>query len=128
MKGLLFTYIATYGGSVAALFNPFIGLLIYICFAIIKPDMLWHWSVPQGNYSRIIAISLLMGWVLQGFGSWRFGRATVIVTALVGYWSWAVLSNLGGASHPAVGWEFVEAKAKIILPFLASRRLKRSAN
>ena len=37
-------------------FRPFVGLLIYFCFAILKPDALWSWSVPPGNYSRTIAI------------------------------------------------------------------------
>ena len=42
----------TYGGATAALFNPFYGLLAYVCFAIIKPETLWFWSVPAGNYAN----------------------------------------------------------------------------
>ncbi len=80
-KGLLFTYGLTYGGALVSLFNPFSGLLIYICFAIVRPESMWFWSVPAGNYSRIIAIALLAGWAMHGFGSWRFGRARAIVTA-----------------------------------------------
>ena len=38
MKGLLFTYALTYGGAVVSLFNPFYGLLIYVCFAIMRPE------------------------------------------------------------------------------------------
>src|SRR5579862_7203258 len=92
MKGLLFTYLMTYGGAAAALFNPYFALLIYICFAIIKPEDLWYWSVPQGNYSRIVAIGMLAGWAIHGFGSWRFGRAGVIVAAAVAYLCWYGLS------------------------------------
>src|SRR5437763_80250 len=51
--GLLFTYGLTYGGAVASLFNPYMGLLVYVCFAIVKPDYMWYWSVPRGNYSRV---------------------------------------------------------------------------
>ena len=40
MKGLIFTYLLTYGGAAVSLFRPFTGLLIYVCFAIIKPDAL----------------------------------------------------------------------------------------
>ncbi len=40
MKGLLFTYALTYGGCLVTLFRPFYGLLIYVCFAIVKPDMI----------------------------------------------------------------------------------------
>src|SRR5207249_1975903 len=71
MKGLIFTYILTYGGAIIAPFRPFAGLLIYICFATIKPEALWYWSVPKGNYSRIIAIALLLGWAAHGFGRFQ---------------------------------------------------------
>src|SRR3954462_6824141 len=94
MKGLLFTYGLTYGGAIVSLFNPFIGLLVYVCFAIIRPESLWHWSVPAGNYSRIVALALLAGWAMKGFGNWNFGRAKPIVYALLGYWLWACLSAL----------------------------------
>ena len=41
MKGLIFTYAMTYGGALASLFDPFVGLLIYVCFAIVKPESMW---------------------------------------------------------------------------------------
>lgn len=117
MKGLIFTYLLTYGGAVASLFNPFIGLLIYICFAIVKPDCMWFWAVPQGNYSRIVAIALLLGWVFQGFGDWRLGRARGIVLALVGFWGWMVVAT-AFAQDPEVAWASIESISKIFLPFL----------
>src|SRR5438876_1199388 len=62
-KGLLVTFALTYGGSLVALFNPFVGLLIYICFSIIRPEDMWSYAVPRGNYSRIVGVALLVGWV-----------------------------------------------------------------
>jgi probable O-glycosylation ligase (exosortase A-associated) len=117
MKGLLFTYLLTYGGALAALFNPFHGLLVYVCFAIVRPDKMWFWSVPEGNYSRIVGIGLLLGWLAHGCGSWRFGRAGAAVTALLGYLLWSMLSALQ-ADDQAVAWQFVESIAKIVLPCL----------
>lgn len=117
MKGLLFTYVLTYGGAVASLFNPFVGLLIYICFAIIKPEALWYWSVPAGNYSRIIAIALLGGWALNGFGNWKFGRGTAVVWALLGFMTWNIVSAIL-APNQEVAWADVEERFKIVLPFL----------
>src|SRR5947209_1441846 len=96
MKGLIFTYALTYGGALISLTNPYIGLLIYICFAIIKPPALWFFSVPLGNYDRIIAIAMLIGWVLQGCGNWQLGRARVILVSLFGYYIWNVLSAIQG--------------------------------
>ena len=75
MKGLVFTYLLTYGGALVAIFKPFIGLLIYICFAILKPESVWPWAVPSGNYSRTVAIALVIGWAFQGFGRWNLGAA-----------------------------------------------------
>src|SRR5262245_51132509 len=115
-KGLIITYVLTYGGAAAALFNPFIGLLIYICFAIIKPEALWHWSVPAGNYSRIVAAGLLLGWAFHGFGNWRFGRAAVVVKCAVGYWLWMVAATFN-TPVGAPAWDFVESMGKVILPF-----------
>jgi probable O-glycosylation ligase (exosortase A-associated) len=117
MKGLIFTYLMTYGGALSALFNPFTGLLIYVCFSIIRPESLWHWSVPAGNYSRIVALGLLGGWAINGFGNWDFGRAKPIVYALLAYWFWACLSALS-AEDKDRAWKWVEAQGKIVLPFL----------
>jgi len=117
VKGLIFTYAMTYGGALLALYNPFHGLLVYVCFAIIRPDYMWYWSVPQGNYSRTVALALLAGWVFQRFGHWRFGRARGVVAALVFFWLWAVVSTTF-ASNQEVAWRYVESIAKILLPFL----------
>ncbi|MGH9429170.1 MAG: DUF5935 domain-containing protein, partial [Terriglobia bacterium] len=117
MKGLLFTYLLTYGGAVISLFSPFAGLLIYICFAIVKPDSMWYWSVPPGNYSRIVAAGMLVGWALHGFGHWQFGRARGIAVCFAGFVAWALLSALN-APQPDRGLAFVESFAKILLPFL----------
>ncbi len=116
MKGLIFTYLLTYGGAAASLFNPYYGFLIYVCFAIIKPESLWYWSVPAGNYSRIIALALLAGWALHGFGSWRLGRARAVVAALFGFWIWQIPSTLQ-ADYPEESLIFVEAFSKVALPF-----------
>ncbi|MCC7087150.1 MAG: O-antigen ligase family protein [Pirellulales bacterium] len=125
MKGLLFTYALTYGGALASLVNPFIGLLIYVCFAIIKPESLWHYSVPAGNYSRIVAAALLAGWAFQGFGDWNFGRARVVVWSLLGFMAWYMLSAIF-AINQEVAWGDVEAKGKVVLPFLVGITIVRS--
>jgi O-antigen ligase len=116
-KGLIFTYVLTYGGAVVALFNPFYGLLVYVCFAIIKPDAMWFWSVPQGNYSRIIGVALLVGWALNGFGRWSWGRGRAIILLLLAYWGWAALTATL-APDPARAANFVTAIAKVALPVL----------
>lgn len=120
--GLLFTYLMTYGGSAISLVRPFYGLLIYICFAIIKPPALWHWSVPAGNHSRIIAIGFLLGWALNGFGDRQIGKAKPILYCLLGYWLWVTLSTINSPA-PELGTGFIENLAKIAVPFIAGLTL-----
>ncbi len=100
-----------------ALFNPFIGLLIYIAFSILHPPSLWHWSVPQGHYSRIIAVAMIIGWVFKGLGQWNFGRGRVPLLLFIGFWLWMIPSTLLSA-YPMEGWGYVEITVKILLPFL----------
>jgi probable O-glycosylation ligase (exosortase A-associated) len=118
MKGLIFTYAATFGGAIVSLVKPYYGFLIYVAFANLKPDSLWHWSVPQGNYSRIVAVAFLFGWLLHGGGNWRFGKANVTVLALLGFWGWALVGTLTSPAQ-ADAWGNFWGISKIYLPFLA---------
>src|SRR6266545_3826438 len=122
--GLAFTYLMSYGGAVVALANPFVGLLVYVCFAILRPGGgLWYWSVPVGgDFSKILAIGLLVGWAAHGFGDWRFGRAKLIVIALLLYLAWCAFSATQ-ALIPVVAWGYVEDQAKTILPVIVGATL-----
>ncbi len=122
MKGLLFTYLLCYGGSFASLFRPWYGLLIYVCFSIIRPEALWYWSLggAGANFSRIIAISLLVGWAMHGFGNWKLGKSRTTMLALVGYWIWALISSFVAASDQEVAFSFLEQQLKIVLPFVVA--------
>lgn len=123
MKGLIATYALTYGGAVLSLYRPFYGLVIYIAFSILRPESLWHWSVPVGNYSRIVAIALLVGWAINGFGNWRLGASRSVLLCFLGYFLWALLSTLSSAVFPERGWAFLEATGKVLLPFLVGMTL-----
>ncbi|MCI0350026.1 MAG: DUF5935 domain-containing protein, partial [Acidobacteriales bacterium] len=100
-----------------SLVRPFVGLLIFVCFAILRPESLWHWSVPEGNYSRIIAIALLVGWLLNGLGDWQLGRAKALALLIVGFWIWVVL-GVSQSLDREVAWARVDGMSKIYLPFL----------
>jgi putative inorganic carbon (HCO3(-)) transporter len=124
VKSLIFTYGLCYGGAAVSLFKPWYGLLVYICFAIIRPELIWQWSFEGGgNFSRIIAVALLVGWAVNGFGNWRFRRAGLTVFALVGFWCWAALSAMLAASNTEVAFQFLVATIKIVLPFVVGMTL-----
>ena len=71
MKGLIFIYLVSYGGSFFALFNPFIGLCAYYAFAILRPQTLWEWALVATNYdepfSRYLALATMGGFVFLFF-------------------------------------------------------------
>jgi putative inorganic carbon (hco3(-)) transporter len=122
MKGLIFTYALTYGGAALSLFNPFYGLLAYVAFAILRPEYLWPWSVPAGSYSRIVALAMLAGWGIRGFGNWNFGAARPFILTLLCYWGWIIISA-SGADDQIVAWSYVELHSKILLPVLVGLTL-----
>ncbi len=117
MKSLIITYMLTYGGAIVSPFKPFWGLLVYVCFAIIKPECLWFYSVPLGNYSRIVAIGLLVGWALNGFGTWRLGKGKGPTVAFAAFVLLAV-PLLAVSRDTGLAWKFIEDHLKILLPFL----------
>jgi O-antigen ligase len=67
----LITVLLTVVGGAAGLFYPFYGLLAYIALSLLRPESLWFWSVPEWNYSRVVAIALLIGWLIERFARWR---------------------------------------------------------
>jgi probable O-glycosylation ligase (exosortase A-associated) len=87
---------------------------------------MWYWSVPAGNYSRIVAIALLFGWGMAGFGDLRLGRAQAIVAALLAFLTCAAASTFLAATDFNVGFAFVETLLKIVLPFLVGITLVNS--
>jgi probable O-glycosylation ligase (exosortase A-associated) len=117
MFGLTLTLALTVGGAVAGLLAPFYGLLAYVSLAVLKPESLWYGSVPASNFSRVVALAMLVGWALRGFGDLRLGRARWVVF-------WLLMFLLSGclsaavAPDQALAWGFVEQIAKIVVPFL----------
>lgn len=117
MKGLIFTYMMTGLGAAGGLISPFLGLLVYISFSILRPDFMWRWSVPEGNYSRVVALGMLAGWALTGFGRWSLGRAWLIINMLLLYWVWMLVSSFQ-AVEPGRAFELLIFYAKVIAPVL----------
>ncbi len=125
MRALLLIYLLSYGGAAASLLNPFIGVLAYVSLSILRPESLWPWSVPAGNYSRIVGIGMLVGWAIRGTGSWHFGQARAIVGAFIAFFLWSMVSA-SKAPNQEVAWNFVLDFSKIALPFLIGVTIIRS--
>ncbi|MHC4875299.1 MAG: O-antigen ligase family protein [Planctomycetota bacterium] len=117
MKGLLFTYGMTVGGSLAALFNPFYGLLCYVSFAIIRPEAMWPWSVPKGRYSLFLALAMLVGFVFSKQANFRLGRSFSVAGLLLAFLGWSYFEAYFPPNQ-FLAWDYVERLAKIVVPFM----------
>jgi probable O-glycosylation ligase (exosortase A-associated) len=122
MKGLILIYAITAFGCVGALRQPLIGLFIYIGFAILRPQFIWGFAGDFTGISQYVGIATLIGWVLHGCGSFKFGRGRSIVIALVGFTVWFAI-----ATTQAVDKEVAQAELmpflKIVMPFLIGATL-----
>jgi O-antigen ligase len=122
MKGLLFTYALTFGAAVTAPFFPYYAFLVYVAFANLKPEALWPWSVPEGNYSRIVGAAFLVGWLLNGAGSARLRPVAPIVIALLFYWFWLFVGAWLTPAQSDARYTVI-VLSKVFLPLLAGLTL-----
>lgn len=124
MKGLILTYIVMYAGSLAALRFPLIGLYVYVGFAVMRPQAIFGWAGNIQNSSLIIGSAILVGWLLQGFGTWKFGRGKSVVIALLAFTAWFVVSATQ-AFDSNRAFTSLQELMKIVLPFLVGVTLMR---
>ncbi len=47
MKQLAFMIALTVLGTVGTFFNPFYGVFVYYLFAVLRPQYMWQWSLPE---------------------------------------------------------------------------------
>jgi probable O-glycosylation ligase (exosortase A-associated) len=66
MKQLIFMIVVTLigvGGSLAI--SPFFGVAVYYLFAVLRPQFIWEWSLPEGvSWSFYVAVAAMAGALL----------------------------------------------------------------
>lgn len=117
MKGLILTYIVTIFGAVSALRYPLIGLYIYVGLGVLRPQFIFGFAGDLSNLSLMVGVPMMIGWAMNGFGSWRFGRSKPIAIALLLFVVWYGLSGLF-ALNPEKSFEFGIPLLKLVLPLL----------
>lgn len=128
MKGPLFVYFATFIAIGCSPLQPFIGVLVYIMFAIMSPNALWFYNLPPTflgtpyGYSLVVAVPMLIGWIFKSLGDWNIGKAALPVCLLVIYyiWVWATSMFIG---VPPRGWYTIELMFRLILAMAAALSL-----
>jgi putative inorganic carbon (hco3(-)) transporter len=117
MKGLILTYIIAVGSSIWALRYPVIGLLTYVGFAVLRPQAIFGFAGDIRNVSQWVGIALIAGWVINGFGTWKFGRARGVVIVMFLFVGWFILSGIQ-ALNPDRSYESLVNLSRFMLPVL----------
>jgi O-antigen ligase len=131
MKGLLLTFVLAGGGSVIALARPFVGACVYCLFAVLRPQVMWSFSLPPDvAFSQYLAGATLLGWAVKGFPTGGRLRGTgsallalaglVVVTRLSAVWA---LSPRAGE----IAWQLEKIVLMMVITFLlldSERRVK----
>ncbi|MCS7015522.1 MAG: O-antigen ligase family protein [Gemmatales bacterium] len=92
MIGLVASYTACTLAVTLGIVYPYIALLIYVVFAVVKPAEMWFWSLAGTRLSSLVFCGLALGWVLHGFADWRLRYAWMPVLALLWFWGWGWIS------------------------------------
>jgi len=124
MKGLVFTYLLIALGTAGGLWQPRLGLFVYVAFAVLRPQNMWGYGADLTGISRLVGICMLVGWLLRGFGTWRFQRGAFVVVSFVAFMGWSGLAA-SFASDPEIAWTGLVNMSKILLPFMVGVTLFR---
>ncbi len=130
MIGWLFTNLLALVGIGYGWLNPFVGLMVYYIFALLRPAELWFWSwsgnVPR--YSLMIALATLIGFFVSGRGVWRgIGQAMPALFGLYVYIGAGVFATLVTAISTAWSQQWLYTQFTIVLMFTFGLGLVRSA-
>lgn len=84
MKQLAFMLMLTLAGATGAVIHPFYGILLYYTLAVLRPQLLWDWALPQDIRWSLIAVLITMGGMMLAMPrkNWRLrfnGLAAMII-------------------------------------------------
>ena len=117
MKGLILIYLITAAATIGGLRNPRFALYVYVGFAVLRPQNIFGFAGDMSGLSNYVGISMLLGWAFNGFGSWRLGRARLVVVALFAFVGWFALSGELGLD-PSRSRESLLEFSKVVLPVI----------
>jgi probable O-glycosylation ligase (exosortase A-associated) len=117
VKGLILIYLIAASGTVGAIFNPVIGLFVYVGFAVLRPQFIWGFAGDFSGISLYVGIATLVGWAFRGFGTFQLGRGKSIVISLALFALWAAISATQAVDRE-VAYNEMMPMLKYVVPFL----------
>jgi probable O-glycosylation ligase (exosortase A-associated) len=134
VKQLAFMIAATLAGTAGVyVVSPFLGVFVYYLFAVLRPQYLWKWSLPEGvNWSLYVALATLGATALAAFGVFevpgaarREHRLTAAHHCLFAFAAWVFVTFVTARSHDVAFLWMVEY-AKIFVMYAAAAYLVRT--
>jgi hypothetical protein len=115
MLGYIFTLAMTAYGVGYGWLNPVVGLMVYYCFAVLRPAHLWFWSVGEsgGRYLLMVAVATIIGWLINGMGDWS--KIKYVKWPMLGLLVYLLAGAVGTffiAENRDVAWKFYEPQIK----------------
>lgn len=96
MKQLMFMVAVSLLGTLGVFSRgPFCGVAVYYFFAVLRPQYIWKWSLPEGvQWSLYVALATIASVLLGGIGSTGAARsrASAAQGAVLLYAAWVVFS------------------------------------
>ncbi len=126
--GWLFTHLLLAVGVLRGSTDPFIGLMVFYSFSILRPPSLWFWeSWLTHRMSFYVGCATLVGWLMQGFGDWsglrgvKLPLAGFFIYLFMGFFTWQFTSI-----HPPTAWRWLYPQITIGVMLMVTISLVRS--
>lgn len=115
MKQLIFMIAALFAGTVGAVYHPFWGVLVYYGFAVLRPQYLWEWSLPQGWRWSLMAAGVVVLGVVSNLPRVLLGGRFNLIAMLMILYVTLVMFGVLTAYNPTISQVWAEEYAKILL-------------
>src|SRR5262249_5753381 len=105
--------------------HPYLGVAVYYLFAVLRPQFIWEWSLPQNIawswYVAIAAILSILAWKnnILGFGGEQRTRFNIGHYGMIAFAGWITVSYFK-ALHPDIAEPYFIEYAKIFIMFIAA--------
>jgi probable O-glycosylation ligase (exosortase A-associated) len=138
MKQLIFMILATLCGTVGVFFvSPFWGVFVYYLFAVLRPQYLWQWALPDRvPWSLFVALATIAGAAGCSLGVLKLDPQSDESQRRPHHWCWAhyavfafafwMVVSFVTARNRDASWFYVVEYCKIFLMYAVAAYLIRA--
>jgi len=121
VKQTLFMMVVTAWGVVGPMFDPALGVGVYYLFAVLRPQYMWQWALPDGiAWSQYVAIATIGGTfvhaVMRGRISSQPKHITLTHLLVLAFGCWITVTYITAIS-PTTAYPWWVEYMKIFLMF-----------